>query len=64
MRENIFRDRSRLGVRGNKCFLISVFSRLAMCTAITLAQGSEGVNPLGTEAAEITGSGRGDKGWK
>ena len=45
-------------------FLILVFLRLMMCTAITLAQSSKEVNPLRTETAKIMGSSRGDKGHK
>ena len=52
-----------LRVGEGKFVSISGFSRLATGTAITLAQGSEGVNPLRTEAAEITGNGRGNKSW-
>ena len=53
-----------LGVREGKFVSILGFSRLAMGMTVTLAQSSKGVNPLGTEAAEITGSGRGNKGCR
>ena len=63
---NTPKDRMALRVGEGKFVLISGFSRLATGTAITLAQSSEGVNPLGTEAVEITGNGngRGNKRWK
>ena len=66
MVRNTSRDRMALRVREGKFVSVSGFSRLATGTAIALAQGSEGVDPLGTEAAEITGNGngRGNKRWK
>ena len=60
MVRNTSQDRMALRVGEGKFVSISGFSRLATGTAIALAQGSEGVNPLGTEAAEIMGSSRGD----
>ena len=61
MVKNTSRGRMALGVGEGKFVLISGFSRLATGTAITLAQGSKGVNPLRTEAAKVAGSSRGSK---
>jgi len=63
---NTPKDRMQLRVREREHVSISVFSRVVMCTAITLAQRSERVNLPGTKTAEIAGNknGRGDKNWK
>ena len=64
MVRNTSQDRMALRVGEGKFVSISGFSRLATGTAITLAQSSEGVDPLRMKAAKVAGSGRGDKRWK
>ena len=59
---NTPRDRMGLRVREGEHISFSGILgilRQGTCTAITLAQGSEGVNLLGTKAAEIAGNGNG-----
>ena len=64
---NTPRDRTGLRVREGEHISFSGILgilRQVMCTAIALVQGSEGVNPLRTEAAKIVGSSGGSKRWK